>query len=121
MGDPKIGDYKSSTVLRALCWYMIGAQSSRVNFSNINALIPTAVFGFGIYASKAKNSTQMKVFTALAFLITIGSTLFDLGISAYRAKGNSELLGLNINLSSISGLLQLAVSAGILYASYNMW
>jgi hypothetical protein len=128
MGDPKIGDYKSSTILRALCWYMIGLQSSKVNFSSLTALIPMAIFGFGIYASKAKNPTQMKIFTALVFLVTIGPTLFNLGISAYKTNnanangnGGSDLLGLNININGIPGIIQLAVSAGMLYSSYNMW
>jgi hypothetical protein len=134
MGDPKISDYKSSTLLRAICFFAIGVQATLMwtaQAVSIEDVVFLAVYGFGIYASKAKDERQMQVFGGLAALSPVARAFFDIGsFSSSRvatgetSRGNPPAAGFaftGFENISFPDAVQLIIGAALLYLSYNIF
>jgi hypothetical protein len=135
MGDPKIGSYKSSTFLRAICFFGIGFQISlfvQTKTWSVEELVIIAVLIFGIFASRAKNGSQLKIVGGLAVLVGVVRAFFEITFySKVRTLDSANRLandGSGVNLVAFNGfsevtlvgLIQLITFAIVAYLAFSM-
>jgi hypothetical protein len=127
MGDPSLAGYKSSTLLRGLCMFAIGMEVTIMLLNkriSIEGAIFLAIYGFGLFVTKAKADGMLKAFGAMAFVAAFARTFFDFGSFNKTTRGNTT--GQAITFVGIPNIelimwIKFLIGCGLLYLSFNMW